>query len=129
MKFAISTVFVVLFSVDAMFAAQKNVTPVIEAAAFRRMAAAIPVGSRVKLQTTSGRRMTATLMAADDDGVIVKRASRMPEPAVTIAYTELARLERDEKSGFSFGKAIGVGLAAGGGAVLTLFLIAMSIGD
>jgi hypothetical protein len=73
--------------------------------------------------------MTATLLAIDDDGVIVKRASRVPEPAVTIPFSELARLERDQKGGFSLGKALGVGLAAGAGAILTLFFITIAIDD
>jgi hypothetical protein len=110
-------------------AAQKAISPAMEATAFRQMAAAIPVGTRLKLQTTSGRRMTATLLAIDDDGVIVKRASRVPEPAVTIPFSELARLERDQKGGFSLGKALGVGLAAGAGAILTLFFITIAIDD
>ena len=129
MKILTSAFLIAFLGVQPAVASQKNITPALEAAAFKQMAAAIPVGSRVKLQTTSGRRMTATLMAVDDDGVIVKRASRLPEAAVTIAFSELARLERDQKSGFSLGKAIGVGLAAGAGAILTLFFIAMSIGD
>jgi hypothetical protein len=129
MKRIISAMVIVLLIAQPVFASQKNITPAMEATAFRQMARAIPVGSRVKLQTTSGRRMTATLMGVDDDGVIVKRASRLPEPAVAIPFSEIARLERDQKGGFSLGKAIGVGLAAGAGAILTLFFIAMSIDD
>jgi hypothetical protein len=125
----ISTAIIALLIAQPALASQKNITPAMEAAAFKQMAAAIPVGSRVKLQTMAGRRMTATLIAVDDDGVIVKRASRLPEPAMTIPFSELARLERDQKGGFSLGKAIGVGLAAGAGAILTLFFIALSIDD
>ena len=66
--------------------------------------------------------MTATLMSVSDDAIVVKRESRVPEPAVTIRFDELARLERDDrKGGFTVGKAIGVGLAAGAGAILTFF--------
>lgn len=110
-------------------AAQKDVTPAMEAAALKQMAAAVPLGTRVKLQTTSGRRLTATLMAVTDDGVVVKRATRVPEAAVSVPFAELARFERDDKRGMSIGKALGIGLAAGGGAILTLFVIALSISD
>ena len=89
----------------------------------------IPPGSRVKVRTTDGRRITATFMTADDRHIVVKRHSRVPEPAVAIAFADLAELRREERSGFSIGKAIGIGLAAGVGAILTLFAIAVSIDD
>jgi hypothetical protein len=100
-----------------------------EAAAFRQLAGAIPPGSRVKVRTTDGRRLTATFMAVDEGHIIVKRHSRVPEPAVAIPFGDLAELRREERSGFSIGKAIGIGLAAGVGAILTLFAIAVSIDD
>lgn len=125
-----SALVVILAASPPAMAAQKEAARDVEAAAFKQMAAAIPLGSRVKLQITGGgRRMTATLLAVNDDAVIVQRASRVPEPAITIPYANLARLERDVKGGFSVGKAIGVGLAAGAGAILTLFAIMMSISD
>ena len=129
MKTTIATLLIALFVAPPAFAAQKTIQPAMETAAFKQMAAAIPIGTRVKLQTTSGRRMTATLMAVDDEGVIVKRVSRVPEPAVSIPFSELARLEREQKGGFSIGKALGVGVAAGAGAILTMFFIAMSLSD
>ena len=100
-----------------------------EAAAFRQLAAAIPPGTRVKVRMKDGRRMTATLMAADEHRIVVKRDARVPEPAVGIELGELSRLERDQKGGFSVGKALGIGLAAGAGAILTMFAIAMTIDD
>ena len=110
-------------------AAQREATAAEEMKAVRAMAAAIPLGSRVKVQSRSGRRLTATLMAVTDEAIVVKREARVPEPAVTIRYDELARLERSESGGFSIVKGIGIGLAAGAGAILTMFAIAMSIDD
>ena len=110
-------------------AAQKEATTVEEAQAVRAMAAAIPLGSRVKVQTNE-RRMTATLMNVTDEAIVVKRESRVPEPAVTIRFDELTRLQRDDRKGaLNIGKAIGIGLAAGAGAILTLFMIALSFDD
>ena len=95
-----------------------------------RLASAPPAASAsVKVRTTDGRRITATFMTADDRHIVVKRHSRVPEPAVAIAFADLAELRREERSGFSIGKAIGIGLAAGVGAILTLFAIAVSIDD
>ena len=100
-----------------------------ETAAFRQLAAGIPTGARIKVRTTDGRRLTATLMAVENQQIVVKRLSRVPEPAVAIAFADLAELRREERSGFSVGKALAIGLSAGAGAILTLFAIAVSIGD
>ena len=114
-------------TVTPALAAQQPVSMAVEIAAMRQVAAAIPLGSRVKVQMQSGRRLTAMLLAVEADGIVVKRDARMPEPAVTIPFSELAQLQRDQKSGFTVAKAIGVGLAAGVGAILTIFAIAVSL--
>lgn len=113
----------------AAAAAQRPATSAEEVKAVQEMAAALRPGSRVKVHTKDGRRITATLMSTTDDAIVVKRESRVPEPAVTIRFDELARLQRDERSGMSLAKAIGIGVATGAGAILTLFAIAMSIDD
>jgi hypothetical protein len=114
-------------AVTPSLAAQQPVSLDVETAAMRQAASAIPLGSRVKVQLQSGRRLTATLLAVEADAIIVKRNARMPEPAVTIPFRELAQLQRDQKSGFSLAKAVGVGLAAGVGAILTMFAIAVTL--
>jgi hypothetical protein len=110
-------------------AAQPPLTSEAEVAAFKQMAAGIPLGTRVVVRTKEGRRLRATLMAVEEERIVIKRDSRVSEPAVEVAFADLARLERDSKGGFSFVKALGIGLAAGVGAILTLFAIAVSIDD
>jgi hypothetical protein len=130
MKTLTSLVLVLVLLLSPTLARAQQALPAdAEAAAFKQLAASIPLGSRVKVQSRDGRRLTATLMAVDDNAIVVKRESRIPEPAVSIPFAELTRLKLEEKSGFSMGKAIGIGLAAGVGAILTLFAIAVSIGD
>ena len=129
MKTTSILVIIALLLAPSLAHAQEALPPADEAAAFQQLAAGIPLGSRVKLQTRRGPRMTATLMAIEKEAIVVKRESRIPEPAVRIAFAELTRLQREQKSGFSLGKALGIGLAAGVGAILTLFAIAVSIDD
>ena len=132
MRAVIAVLIAMLIAVGPASAAasQREATTAEEAQAFRAMAAGIPLGSRVKVHIREGRRMTATLMSVSEDAIVVKRESRVPEPAVTIRFDELARLERDDrKGGFTIGKAIGVGLAAGAGAILTLFAVMFSLSD
>ena len=116
-----------ILAVVPSVAAQQPVPIEVETAGMRQVALAIPLGARVKLQLQSGRRLTATLLAVDADGIIVKRVARVPEPAVTIPFRELAQLQRDQKSGFNLAKAIGIGVAAGASAILTMFAIAVSL--
>lgn len=98
-----------------------------EAAAWKAVAAAIPLGSKVKIQTANGDRFNATLMSVGSDSLMVKKNARRPEPAATIAFADLARIERDHGSNSNVGKAIAVGLAAGAGVILGLFAIALQL--
>ena len=108
---------------------QTTVTTEVEARALRDMATAIPLGSRVKAQTAGGKRVNGTLMSVTADAVIIKKKTRLPEPAVTIPFAELARLELQGNEGMSIGKVLGIGLAAGAGAILTLFAFVAAIDD
>ena len=96
-----------------------------ESEAWRRVAEAIPIGSKVKVQTYEGKRVSGVLMRADSTEVLVKRNTRHPEPAVAVPYQDVARIEREKDGGMNVGKAIGIGLAAGGAAMLTLILFAL----
>jgi hypothetical protein len=98
-----------------------------EAAAWRSVAEAIPLGSKVKVQTVAGKRISGTLMRVDGAGVLVKKNTRYPEPAVAVAFDEVAKLERSKDSGINVAKAIGIGVGAGAGAMLTLILFAMQL--
>ena len=112
-----------------VWASQKVVTTDIEAKALQEMAAAIPLGSRVKAQSNDGKRVHGTLMSVTADAVIIKKKTRLPEPAVTIPFAELARLELQGTEGMSIGKVLGIGLAAGAGAILTLFAFVAALDD
>jgi hypothetical protein len=61
--------------------------------------------------------------------MVIARETGAPGPVLTIRYDDLSRLQRDERHGGGFVKALGVGLAAGAGAMLTLVGFALSIDD
>jgi hypothetical protein len=126
---AVAVIAVALFVHPFAAAAQEPLTRDAETAALKTAAAGIPLGTRVKVRTREGRQLRATLLAVEDDRIVVVRAARVPEPAVAVPFASLAALEREHRGGFSVGKAIGIGLAAGVGAILTLFAIAVSIDD
>jgi hypothetical protein len=97
-----------------------------EPGAWRKVAEAIPLGSKIKIQRTDGRRVSGTLIRADDQGVTVKKSARLPEAPVTVSYEAVANMERDS-GGMHWGKAIGFGAAAGAAAILTIFVIALQL--
>jgi hypothetical protein len=111
-----------------VWASQKIASSDREAQALKQMASAIPLGSRVKAHTNNGKRFNGTLMSVTDDAVIIKKRTRLPEPAVTVAFVELSSLELQTGEGMSAGKVIGIGLAAGAGAILTLFAFFAALG-
>ena len=98
-----------------------------EAADWRKVAEAIPLGARVRVQTNDGRRIAGTLMRVDDTSVLVKRSTRLPEPAVAVTFASIGNLERDQAKGFHLGKALAIGAATGAGIILTMFAIAVQL--
>jgi hypothetical protein len=98
-----------------------------EAAAWRSVAESIPLGSKVKVETIAGKRTSGALMRVDSTGILVKKNTRYPEPAVAVTFDEIVKLERNKEGGMNVAKAIGIGVGAGAGAVLTLILFAMQI--
>jgi hypothetical protein len=131
MRTLVLSVLVAMFAAGPVdvWASQKSASSDREAQALKQMAAAIPLGSRVKVHTSNGKRLNGTLMSVSDDAVIIKKRTRLPEPAVTVAFTELSSLELQTGEGMSAGKVVGIGLAAGAGAIITLFAFFAAIGD
>ena len=98
-----------------------------EAEAWRKVAEAIPLGTKVKIQTIEGKRISGTLMRVDGKEILVKKNTRRPEPAVAILFDDISKLEREQKGDPHVAKAIGIGLATGAGVILSLFLIAATM--
>jgi hypothetical protein len=99
-----------------------------EASAWREVAQAIPLGTKVKVQTMDGKRINGTLMRVDGDAIMLKRNTRRPEPAQTVAFEDMSKLERDKGgNGSNIAKAAGVGLAVGAGVFVSMILIALQL--
>ena len=98
-----------------------------EPGAWGQVAEAIPLGTKVKLQRVDGSRVSGALMRVDDTGVTISRNTRRPAPPVSIAFRDVARLERDTGGGIGVAKAVAIGLATGAGVILGLILFAMQL--
>jgi hypothetical protein len=89
----------------------------------------LPVGSRVRVERVEGGAIRGTLMKATGDAIVVQKNTRLPEPPIQIALSDVTRVTV-EGGGSSTAKAIGIGIAAGVGGVLAFFaILAAVIGD
>ena len=96
--------------------------------AWQKVAAAIPLGSKVRVQTLEGKRLSGTLMRVDDQAIAVKKNGRLPESAIVVPFESISNLERSNgNGGMGWGKAIGLGVAAGAAAIATIFVIALQL--
>jgi hypothetical protein len=85
----------------------------------------LPAGSKVRASLASGKTVRGTLMQATNEGIVVQRRTRIPEPPVTIPIESIRAVEIDTSSGT--GRAVAIGAAAGGGAALGVILILAAI--
>jgi len=86
---------------------------------WKARAAQIPIGATVKLRTNDGHRMRAVLMGVDQSGILVKPATRLPEPSRRLPFDGLEALDRFEDR-VSFPKYIATGAAIAGSLFLLL---------
>jgi hypothetical protein len=112
---ALMTLLGVLISTS--LAAQTTETP--DARLARTKVERIPIGATVKVRTRDGEQLKAVLFSADESGIRIKAATRVPEPSRRIAFDEIERIERDQDH-VSVGKYAGVGSAIGAAVMLLL---------
>ena len=86
---------------------------------WKARAGQIPIGATVKLRTNDGHRMRAVLMGVDASGILVKPATRLPEPSRRMPFDRLEALDRFEDR-VSFPKHIAIGAAIAGSLFLML---------
>jgi hypothetical protein len=85
----------------------------------------LPIGTKTKLRLEDGRKIKATLMSIEDDAVVVKVNTRLPEPPLRIELNRI--VDADIERGANFGKAIAAGATAGAGAALGVFFLLVAI--
>jgi hypothetical protein len=98
-----------------------------EAVVWRDVAVAIPLGTKVKVQTLDGKRVAGTLVRVEERALQVKRDARRPEAATVIAFDRISNIEKVNGGGMTWAKAVGIGLGVGAGAILTIFVIALQL--
>ena len=93
---------------------------------WRTFAQQVEVGSRLKVRLVNGEQVTATLVQAAPDQLLVQPVTRVPVPVQSVAYDQIASLERESR-GVSGVKAAAIGVASGVGAFFGMMLIFLAV--
>ena len=95
----------------------------VDAAVWRTFAAQLEVGAPVNLRLREGQRVSATLIQAGPDDLLVQPRTRRPVPVQHVPYEAILSIERDEARGMGVGKVVAIGVAAGVGTFLGILLL------
>jgi hypothetical protein len=110
MKAVLASALVLALTLTSTVSARPQLSPDV----WRTVAEKLPIGSVVKIRTTSRERLTAVLFVVDDTGITVKPKTRIPEPARRVPYDRIEDLQLDRGTR-GFGKAVGIGAGVGAG--------------
>jgi hypothetical protein len=101
------------------------VRPADETDVWRRFAAKLPVGSRVRVELADGSSVTGTLMVVEDEALVVKPRTRLPEPARRFPFSTIASIE-PQRNGLGPANAILIGVVTGAATFFGLFILAIT---
>ena len=87
----------------------------------------LPAGATVKVERSHRRSTRGVLMKATSQALFVQPRTRLPEPAIEIPLDDVLSVTLESKHGSSVGRSIAVGVAAGAGVVLSIFLISLAL--
>jgi hypothetical protein len=86
----------------------------------------LPIGSRVKVERSTGSVLKGTLMHADASALVLQKTTETPEPPVTIPLADVTRVTVDTGSSTALKIWAGVGIALTTLYVLSAIFIAAS---
>jgi len=98
-----------------------------DAGVWRTFAQQLEVGTRVRVRLADGERVTATLVQAAPDQLLLQPITRQPVPVQRVPYDQIVSIERDEQRGVSAAKAAAIGVASGVGAFFGVMLIFLAV--
>jgi hypothetical protein len=94
---------------------------------WRQMAQKLPPASVLRIVLADGQRLRGVLLAAEDDALVVKRKTRIPEREARLPYTSIESLELDAPDGIGAGKAVAIGIGTGAATFLGLILVTFAL--
>jgi hypothetical protein len=116
---------IALFTIHPL-TASAQVPP--DAQLWRTFAEKLDVGTRITVRLHDGRRVSATLVQAGTDALLLQPRTRVPVPVQPVPYDAIASIER-EHGGVSGAKAAAIGVASGAATFAAIFLILLATFD
>ena len=96
---------------------------------WRTFAERVDVGARIRVRTRDGQRVTATLVQASPEALLLQPRTRTPVPVQRVPYDAIASIERDDQRGIGAGKAVAIGVGSGAGAFFGILLFMLAALD
>ena len=96
---------------------------------WRGFAEKMDVGTEINVRLRNGQRFRATLVAAQDEALLLQPKTRVPVPVQPVPYDDILSIERRSERGISAGKAAAIGVASGVAGFLGVLLILVSTLD
>lgn len=118
----LSAILVAVVVVQPLAAAAQ--TPA-SAAVWRTFAASLEVGDRIDVRFTDGSRVSATLVQAAPEALLIQPRARVAVPVQSVPYESIASIERDSR-GLSAGRAALIGVAAGAATFFGIMLVVIA---
>lgn len=84
-------------------------------------------GSPIRVGRAGGATVRGTLMKSTAQSVIIQPRTRIPEPPLEIALTDIVSVTPESTGGSSVAKMIGIAAATGAGAALGMLMILAAI--
>ena len=101
-----------------------------DAGVWRAFVEKVPIGAELNVRLRNGQRFRATIVQTSADAVTLLPKTRLPVPVQSVAFEEIASLERRQHGGISGGKAAAIGVASGAGGFFGALLILLAlVGD
>ncbi len=94
---------------------------------WRTFAEKLEVGTALTVHLRNGQRFRATLIAAQDEALLLQPKTRVPVPAQVVPFADVASIEIDTGKGANVGKAIAIGASVAAGAFFGLMALAFAV--
>ncbi|MGH8519012.1 MAG: hypothetical protein ACREUE_16305 [Panacagrimonas sp.] len=90
---------------------------------WKTFAEKLDAGARIKVRLQDGRRVSATLVQAGEEALLIQPRTRVPVPVQPVPYDTIASIEREAPGSMSPAKAAAIGVGAGAATFLGIFFI------
>lgn len=90
---------------------------------WKTFAERLEAGVRIKVRLHDGRRVSATLVQAGEQALLIQPRTRVPVPVQPVPYDTIASIEREAPGSMTAAKAAAIGVGAGAATFLGIFFI------